>query len=111
MKKYFIIIILVISFPMVNFTQTLNVHNNDGTVQSFLIDNIDSITFTATYLFPENGLIAYYPFNGNANDESGNGKNGIVLGAALTTDRFGSTNKAYTFDGVNDAIKLEDWFN
>jgi len=26
------------------------------------------------------GLVAYYPFNGNANDESGNGKNGILYG-------------------------------
>lgn len=24
------------------------------------------------------GLVAYYPFNGNANDESGNGNNGTV---------------------------------
>lgn len=36
------------------------------------------------------GLIAHYPFNGNANDESGNDNNGIVSGATLTTDRFGN---------------------
>jgi hypothetical protein len=33
---------------------------------------------------PTNGLVAYYPFNGNANDESGNGNNGVVYGATLT---------------------------
>jgi hypothetical protein len=44
------------------------------------------------------GLVAYYPFNGNANDESGNGNNGIVNGAILTADRFGINNRAYTFD-------------
>src|SRR3990167_4957400 len=51
-------------------------------------------------------LVAYYPFNGNANDESGNGNNGTVNGATLTTDRFGNTNKAYSFDGVNDYIDI-----
>ena len=51
-----------------------------------------------------NGLVAYYPFNGNANDESGNGNNGTVNGATLTTDRFGNSGKAYSFDGVNDYI-------
>ena len=45
------------------------------------------------------GLVAYYPFNGNANDESGNGNNGTVNGATLTTDRFGKVNSAYSFDG------------
>jgi len=44
-------------------------------------------------------LIAYYPFNGNANDESGNGNNGTVHGATLTTDRLGNLNSAYRFDG------------
>jgi hypothetical protein len=44
-----------------------------------------------------NGLLAYYPYNGNANDESGNGYNGTVNGATLTTDRFGNANKAYNF--------------
>jgi len=46
-----------------------------------------------------NGLVAYYPFNGNANDESGNGNHGTNYGATITSDRFGNTNKAYYFDG------------
>ncbi|MBY0426394.1 MAG: LamG domain-containing protein, partial [Cytophagales bacterium] len=46
------------------------------------------------------GLIAMYPFNGNANDESGNGFNGTVVGANLTVDRFGKANSAYYFDQV-----------
>ena len=48
------------------------------------------------------GLVGYYPFNGNANDESGNGNNGTVNGATLTTDRFGNVNEAYSFDGYNN---------
>jgi len=47
---------------------------------------------------PTNGLVGYWPFNGNANDESGNGNNGSVNGATLTSDRFGSNNSAYDFD-------------
>ena len=50
------------------------------------------------------GLVAYYPFNGNANDESGNGNDGTVNGATLTEDRFGNTGSAYGFDGVDDYI-------
>jgi hypothetical protein len=49
-------------------------------------------------------LLAHYPFNGNASDESGNGNEGTVNGATLTTDRFGNPNSAYNFDGTNDYI-------
>jgi hypothetical protein len=52
------------------------------------------------------GLVAYYPFNGNANDESGNGHNGTINSATLTSDRFGNPNSAYSFDGVNDYIDI-----
>lgn len=51
-----------------------------------------------------NGLIAYYPFNGNTNDESGNLKHATNNGALLTTDRFGYFQKAYYFDGVSNWI-------
>ena len=57
---------------------------------------------------PTNGLISWWPFNGNANDESGNGNNGTVSGATLTGDRFGNANKAFTFDGANDYIDIGD---
>ena len=53
---------------------------------------------------PTNGLVGYWPFNGNANDESGNGNNGTVNGATLTTDRNGVANKAYSFDGISNVI-------
>lgn len=43
------------------------------------------------------GLVAYYPFNGNAADESGNGFDGIILGAQLTKDRFGRPDNAFYF--------------
>ena len=50
---------------------------------------------------PTNGLVGWWPFNGNANDESGNGNHGTVSGAVLTTDRFNQSNKSYSFNGVN----------
>jgi hypothetical protein len=56
----------------------------------------------------KNGLVAYYPFCGNANDASGNGNNGTVNGATLTTDRFGNANAAYRFDGLNDIININN---
>jgi hypothetical protein len=48
---------------------------------------------------PTNGLVGWWPFNGNANDESGNGNNGIVTGATLTYDRFNNPNSSYHFSG------------
>ena len=54
----------------------------------------------------QDGLIARYSFNSNANDESGNGNNGTVSGATLTTDRFENTNSAYVFDGIDDYIEV-----
>ncbi len=56
--------------------------------------------------FLTNGLVAYFPFNGNANDASGNGHNGTVAGATLTTDRFGQTNQAYLFGGTSAYITV-----
>ena len=53
----------------------------------------------------QQGLVGYYPFCSNANDESGNGSNGTVYGATLTTDRFGNPNSAYEFNGTNNYIK------
>ncbi|GEM_PF-2629931 len=49
-------------------------------------------------------LVAFYPFNGNTQDESGNGNHGINNGATLTTDRFGNAGKAYEFNGSNNWI-------
>lgn len=51
---------------------------------------------------PTDGLVGYWPFNGNANDQSGNNNNGTVNGATLTTDRFGNSNGAYSFDGQSE---------
>jgi len=51
-----------------------------------------------------NDLVVDYPFNGNANDVSGNGNHGTVHNAILTADRFGNPNSAYDFDGTSSYI-------
>jgi len=56
--------------------------------------------------FLKEGLVAYYPFNGNAKDESGNGHDGKVSGATLANDRHGAAKQAYYFDGTDDYITL-----
>jgi len=53
-------------------------------------------------------VVAYYPFNGNANDESGNGNHAAVYGAGLTADRNGSANTAYDFNGSSSWLKASD---
>ncbi|MEP7265708.1 MAG: LamG-like jellyroll fold domain-containing protein, partial [Bacteroidota bacterium] len=55
------------------------------------------------------GLVACYPFSGNADDLSGNNHNGASFGATLINDRFGNSLSAYSFDGVNDYIMLGNY--
>lgn len=77
-------------------------------------DDKDSISESSIWSFVTkaggaisiNGLVAYYPFNSDANDKSGNGLDGIINGAALTPDRFGNLNKAFYFDGNQGYIKI-----
>jgi hypothetical protein len=55
---------------------------------------------------PTDGLVGWWPFNGNANDESGNGNDGVVNGATLAADRNGVSNAAYSFDGTSSVINV-----
>ena len=50
------------------------------------------------------GLVAHYPFSGNADDHSGNENHLTVNGATLSEDRFGMTESAYSFDGADDYL-------
>jgi len=52
------------------------------------------------------GLIAYWNFNGNANDVSGNNHHGNVYDASLTNDKWGNANGAYYFNGINNWIQV-----
>jgi len=66
---------------------------------------VDNLPVWGTCPDGSKGLIAYYPFNGNASDETGNGNDGTVVGAILTTDRHGNENSAYYFgDNCEDRV-------
>ncbi len=69
--------------------------------------SLNSFAQLPSWLSP-NGLLAWYPFNGNANDISGQGNNGTVTNASLTTDMAGNANAAYAFDGVSGNIHVLD---
>ena len=60
---------------------------------------------------PTIGLVSWYPFNGNANDASVNGKNGTIYGGVtLTTDRFNNPNNSYNFNGTTGAILADTFY-
>ncbi len=54
----------------------------------------------------DDGLVAFYPFNGNTLDESGNNNHGVAHGAALAPDRHGIQNSVYSFDGMDDYVDI-----
>ncbi|MES2648091.1 MAG: LamG-like jellyroll fold domain-containing protein [Bacteroidota bacterium] len=54
----------------------------------------------------KDGLLAYYPFNGNINDESGNKYNLSGYGATPSTNRFNETGKAFSFDGIKQNLVI-----
>ena len=105
--KHLIIVLFFFAFTLSAFSQTQMLINlNNGTTDSISISSIKNITFKISSLpIPTNGLVAWYPFNGNANDSSGNGNNGTVHNATLSADRFNNPNSAYSFNGSSSYIK------
>ncbi len=75
-----------------------------------LIMGLSWVPFGVVWAGLNDGLVAYYPFDGNAQDESENGNHGTVHGATLTEDKFGNASSAYYFDGVNDFIQINHSF-
>jgi len=70
-----------------------------------------TITFLIFYSFlsyaqTTNGLVLYMPFNGNANDASGNSNNGTTYNTVLTTGVDGTANSAYAFNGTTSYINV-----
>lgn len=58
---------------------------------------------------PSNGILGWYPFNGNSNDESINNHDLLPYnGAVLSADRFGNPNSAYFLDGIDDWLETID---
>ncbi len=79
---------------------------------SIINNTLDKNPYDITLLgngAPLGGLVAYYPFNGNANDESGNGHNGTIHGnPTYSEDRNGNPSGALNFDGTSNYVELPD---
>jgi len=76
--------------------------SNQNKKQNFSIDdNANSIDI-------KKGLVAYYPLNGNSNDESGNKNDGKILGATFAADKFGKRDNALNFNGIDDCVEIEN---
>ena len=83
------------------YTAFFNGYIDDIRIYSRALNNSEILA-----IYHESSLVAYYPFTSNANDSSGYGNNGTVNGATLTTDRLGSANSAYSFNGQNNTITV-----
>lgn len=92
--KFFIIGISL--FSMVSCDKEDDATNQNDTAKKTYFDANE---------FNQNGLVAYYTFNGNANTFIGN-VNGQVYGTTLTTDRFGNQNSSYHFNGIDNYIEI-----
>ncbi len=97
-----------------NTTYTYRVYANNSAGNSLQYSN--ELTLTTQDSIPSwltNGLVGYWPFNGNANDESGNGNDcNVQNGTRIDTDRNGSLNSSYYFDGVDDRMQsISTFFN
>jgi hypothetical protein len=79
--------VTILSPPSSPIAQTCALSNATGTIG----------TAPVTDVTVHCDLLAYFPFSGNASDESGYGHDGIVSGATLTTDRNGNADSAYGF--------------
>jgi hypothetical protein len=70
-------------------------------------EGFDPVAKGAILVDSSYGLVAYFPFDGNAQDHSGNENHSKVVGATLSTDRLGNLDQAYDFDQKN-YITVED---
>ena len=78
------------------------------TLDSFRLTKIAFVKTATMEANLLNGLVAYYPFSGNAKDASGNGNNGAAKGTTLAKDRKGFPNRAYNFDGKSGQIFISN---
>ena len=95
-----------VSADITGLTTGTTYHYRVKAVNSVGTTNGSDMTFTTIAAPPINGLVGYWSFTGNANDESGYNHNGTVTGAVLTSNRMGTSNSAYSFDGLSDYIYI-----
>jgi hypothetical protein len=81
--------VTILTPPSSPIAQSCTLSNGAGTIGNAPVANVTI----------DCDLLAYFPFSGNASDASGYGHDGVVNGATLATDRSGSANSAYAFNG------------
>jgi len=101
--------LLSVPYALYSKEVTVKVSVSGDTVQignkKIIIPGTSNANTVIDTLYPKEGLVAYYPFNGNANDESGNGNHLDVNGPILTTSRNGKNNSAYFFNGIQQSAQ------
>lgn len=97
MKIIHPIIFIIVLLPLLSSCKKDK--NNEDNLPSSYFDYDKFIT---------NGLIAYYPFNGNVNDYSGNGLNGIANNVSYSADRFDKLNGACYLNGTNSYVTINN---
>lgn len=101
MRRVFVFVwVVLLSLNLVYAQDSIHVYEGGKVAYRQSIVKVDSITFPVVNTIFK-GLVAKYPFNGNTNDVTGNGNDGVNYGASLTTDRFDNSNSAYYFDGYS----------
>ncbi len=74
--------------------------------KNLILGSVLTLCSIASSFAQQTGLVGHYPFNNNANDESGNNNHGVVSNATLAADRFGNANSAYYFNGTTSIISV-----
>jgi hypothetical protein len=109
MKKIFLLLTNCFVLGSIAQVCSVNITANPICASQISTLTVQAPSFSCSSSLPSNlqtSLACYLPFCGNANDISGNGNNGTVNGASLTTDRFGNPNSAYSFNGTNSFIQV-----
>ena len=75
---------------------------------SIPIEKVTSLTILRDAPGATEGLAAYYPLKGNADDRSGHNNNGVSHGSSLTSDHRGLPNSAYFFSGSAGYVQIPD---
>jgi len=65
-----------------------------------------TIAQTVPPYVPTNGILAWFPLDGNGNDASGNGNNATNFGATFVSNRCGTSNSAAHFNGINNYLQV-----
>ena len=84
---------------------------DDVRIYNRALTSCEVLTLAGESVDLQNGLVGYYPMSGNANDWSGQGNDGTVIGATLVSNRYGNPNSCFTFDGMNDQIEIQNYTN